>query len=292
VLLEAAAIVDQARVALKRLGVENAVSLVIDDTVIFSDTQGRPDDLGDLMIAMSEHAPVFGAGFRTIRLAAEHEQAGVRYVIEIHCVAEHSKEEPAARVYVGGRIAELEARPGETAESYRDRVASRISEPALLDAARRQFEAFVARVADAVRATFPEGRVIEADATAKVVRPTAAADRAQRPQPGHPAYDPYANYYPSPFEPMLSGLMLGMFMSSAFHPPFIHVVHPSGAPIGTADQLGNHAGELDADAPDPGVAEADYGGDGDYGGGGAEADVGGDFGDGGDFGGGDFGGFD
>ncbi|MEJ7728135.1 MAG: hypothetical protein WKG00_02875 [Polyangiaceae bacterium] len=299
VLLEATAVVEQSRQAMKRLGVDNAVSLVIDDTVIFSDTVGRPNDLGDLMLAMSEHAPVYGQGFRAIRFATEHEEGGLRYIIEVHCLAEHDKDAPAARVYLGGRVRELEARSGESGDAYQARVAPQIAKEGFLDGQRRQFEAFSARLADALRATFPEGRVEEVAAEAKVVRPAAPGAESKRPEPGHAAYDPYAHYYPSPFEPMLSGLMLGMFMSHMFAPPFIHVVHPSGAHIAPADQLDGHGGELAPEAADPGDADSadggDLGGDGDGGGdfGGGDGDAGGDgdFG-GGDFGGGDFGGGD
>ena len=68
--------VDQVRKALGRLGVTNALALVIDDTVIFQDSDGKTDDLPDLVIALSEHASVFGRGFKEMRFAAEHEEAG------------------------------------------------------------------------------------------------------------------------------------------------------------------------------------------------------------------------
>src|SRR5688500_5716917 len=62
--LEATAVVDQVRKGLARLGVTNALALVIDDTVIFQDSDGKTDDLPDLVIALSEHASVFGRGFK------------------------------------------------------------------------------------------------------------------------------------------------------------------------------------------------------------------------------------
>jgi hypothetical protein len=163
-----------------------------------------------------------------------------------------------------------------------------------LEAHRRQFELFVAKVADAIRAAFPDGRVVEREAEAKVVRPATAAEaeRAKRsePQPGADGYDPYAHYRPSPFDGMLSGLMIGSMMSWALAPPWLLFTHPSGAPIASADQLHGHEADLAPGAPDPGEGgfdHADHGGDagGDFG------DHGGDFG-GGDFGGGDFGGGD
>jgi hypothetical protein len=60
VAFEATALVDQVRAALRRLGISNALALVIDDQVIFSDAEGRPEDLGDLVTALGAHAEVFG----------------------------------------------------------------------------------------------------------------------------------------------------------------------------------------------------------------------------------------
>src|SRR5262245_61288706 len=65
--LEATVVVDAVRRALGRLGVGNALSLVIDDTVVFQDSDGKADDLPDLVLALSEHASVFGREFRELR---------------------------------------------------------------------------------------------------------------------------------------------------------------------------------------------------------------------------------
>src|SRR5688572_9172369 len=68
--LEATAIVDAVRGALGRLGVDNALSLVIDDTVIFQDSDGKAGDLPDLVLALADHSSVFGKSFRELRFAA------------------------------------------------------------------------------------------------------------------------------------------------------------------------------------------------------------------------------
>src|SRR5678816_4487006 len=77
VALEATALVDTIKRAFARLGIDNAVSLVVDDTVIFQDSEGRPGDLPDLILALSEHASVFGRGFREMKLAVEKEEANL-----------------------------------------------------------------------------------------------------------------------------------------------------------------------------------------------------------------------
>ena len=64
--IEATAIVEASRDALRRLGATNAISLVIDNTVLFHDRDNQPDDLGDLFLAFHDNSSVFGEGFDAV----------------------------------------------------------------------------------------------------------------------------------------------------------------------------------------------------------------------------------
>jgi hypothetical protein len=295
--LEATAIVDQVRKALARLGVHNALALVIDDTVIFQDSDGKTDDLPDLVIALSEHASVFGRGFKELRFAAEHEETGLHFVIETRARTQHKATEPAAIVSVGGRVKALEPRPGEDADSYKRRVEPLTKDPTAFEAARLQFESFVNRLEDALRASMPEARVEQVRAEARLVKPTSRVPAEQPTRdPALRGYDPYLAYYPSPMGMMLDMMILSTLMHS-FHPsPYIFVTNPVGTPLGTTQDVAADPERLEADA----AGDADHGDSGDSGdqggydeGGGADhggfddgGDMGGDMG--GDFGGGDF----
>ena len=116
-----------------------------------------------------------------------------------------------------------------------------------------QFQSFVGRLEAALRAALPEAVVEEKRADALVVRPT--TQPTQPPQdPRSPMYDPYAVYYPvSPFGMMLDVMLISSFMHMMMPPP-IMVVHPSGAPIGTADTIKDHPEAVEASATDPGTA--------------------------------------
>ncbi len=302
--LEATAVVDGARRALGQLEVNNALSLVIDDQVIFQDSDGKTADLPDLVLALSEHSSVFGRGFRELRFAAEHEEAGLHLVIETRARTEHRRDEPAAFVTVGGRLTAFEPRKGEDAEQYRARVEPLVRDGARVETARLQFESFVGRLENALARMLPDAEVALKKAEAKLIKakPGQLAPASAALSPTHPAYDPYLAYYPSPMGVMLDTMMIASFMSM-MHPPHLFVSHASGAPIGSLDQVAANPDSVADDAPDPGVeasaddandaAGADEGGfdgagDADSGGG---FDDGGGF-DGGDFGGGDFGGFD
>jgi hypothetical protein len=253
--LEATAVVDQVRRALGRMGVGNALSLVIDDQVIFQDSDGKADDLPDLVIALSEHASVFGKGFRELRFAAEHEEAGLRLVIETRAYSEHANTAPAAVLSIGGRIAALEAKKGESAEAYRARVEPLTRDAALFETSRHAFEAFVHRLERALADAMPEARIEEHKAEARLVR--APSKDVQAPAQAtrdvaHPAYDPFMVYYPSPMTTMLDAMMFASFMNMMMPPP-IMVVSPMGSPLGTMDQV---RAEPERASPEA-VAEAD-----------------------------------
>ena len=255
--LEATAIVEVARTALQKLGSTNAISLVIDDHVIFQDREGRPDDFGDLFLAFHENAPVFGGSFRLLRLAAEHEEAGLHLVVEIIARTEHPKHEPAARMVIAGRVRAFEPRPGEDAESYGARIGPVARDPDRLSAHKQQFESFVERLGNALAAAMPAAEVRVIEASARVNKP---ARRDETPAPVTSRhYDPYAYHYGGPLDTMASLILWSTLFSMGTH-------HHHDIPV-------------DPDTPDPGDGDA------------GDGDAGGDMGDAGDAGDFDFGGF-
>jgi hypothetical protein len=247
--LEATAIVDAVRRALGQLGVGNALSLVIDDTVIFQDTDGKADDLPDLVLAMADHASVFGRGFRELRFAAEHEEAGLHLVIEARARTRHHRDEPAAVISIGGRLRDLEPRSGESAEAYRARVEPLTKDPARFETARLAFDSFVARLKAAFASVMPEATLTEREPEARLVktpeRAVAALEEAPR-LPTHPGYDPFLIYYPSPMSTVLDAMLFASFMQMMMPPPVL-VVTPMGVPLGDVGEIQSQP-ELASDA--------------------------------------------
>ncbi len=96
--IEATALVEASRDALRRFGANNAVSLVIDDTVLFNDRDNKPDDLGDLFLAFHDNSSVFGTGFDELRVAVEHREAGPHIVLEVQARTVHAATAPAIRI--------------------------------------------------------------------------------------------------------------------------------------------------------------------------------------------------
>lgn len=286
--LEATAVVDGVRRALTRLGVNNALALVIDETVIFQDSEGRSDDLGDLMLAMADHAAVFGRGFKELRFAAEHQDGNLHLVIETRALTEHDATQPAAVVSVGGRMSALEAREGESPEAFRARVEPMTKDTVAFETARLQFQGFIGRLENALRAAMPQARIEERRAEARLVKATSNVP-AERPvnEPLHPGYDPYNRYYPmSPMGLMLDMMIISSFMHAMHPSPHIFVTNPAGTPLGTTQQVAAEPQRLES-GDQAGAGDQS---DGDQGGDDGQADDGGGYDDGGGDMGGDFGG--
>jgi len=309
--LEATAVVEATRDALRKIGVTNAVSLVIDDTVLFHDREGHADDLGDLFLAFHDNESVFGQGFRELRLAVEHKEAGLHLVLEIQARPEHPKDAAAARMLVSGRIEALTPRPSEDAEAYRKRAEPVATDPKALELYRLQFSALVDRVRDALAGAMPTARVEVEVAEPRIVRPAATPGDKVEQSPTARNYDPYDHYYYSPSW-MMADVFLWSAMFSMMSPPHYAVVDSGNHHQGHTDDPGIQDGPTDAapadadtgswwdgDASTGGGADgADAGGTSDVGGeaggdaGGSWWDDAGGGGDGGGFDGGDFGGFD
>ncbi len=245
--LEATAVVDAVRDALIELGATNAVSLVIDDLVVFQDRERRVDDLGDLFLSFHEHAAAIGGGFGVLRLAVEHEEAGLHLVIEVQARTEHLLLEPAVRVVISGRIQAFEPRPGEDAAAYRARVEPQLGDRTVVSLAEVSFESFVRRTRDAIARAMPEARtrVVAAEVRLAPTGERGATRDGRRPAPTDPDYDPHEAYYPSPMLGVLSMMMMGSVVGSMMGPGLASAF---GAPGGEASSGGDSGGDSDGES--------------------------------------------
>jgi hypothetical protein len=248
--LEAAAVVDAVRAALTELGATNAVSLVIDDLVVFHDREQRPEDLGDLFLAFHDVGAAIGE-FRLLRLAIEHVEAGIHLVLEVQAQPEHLKYEPAVRVVISGRIQAFEPRGREDADAYRARVEPLARDLKIVELAQLSFDSFVVRTRDAIARAMPEARANVTASEARLVVPDQRRARRAEPRPTDRNYDPHDAYYPSPMLGMMSMAMLGSFMLM----PGVQTVDASNTPVEASEPppapdefRGGDGGDADAGA--------------------------------------------
>jgi hypothetical protein len=196
--IEAATFVYELRNALESLGIHNARSLVVDGTTVFHDTRGLDGDLPDLVLALSDHVSLFGDRSKELRLSVEHEEAGLRMVLDATVTSEHGRDAPSARVVVTGQLVELDPRPGESADAYRARLEPLVTDVTLAKTLRLQFGAFMSRVQESLGRAFDETRL-------EVASEVLEADSMAREQVSDPATEAVQSEPAPPVRPVSTG---------------------------------------------------------------------------------------
>jgi hypothetical protein len=261
---------------LSAAGITNAISLTLDDRVLFHDGQRYPNDLPSLVHAARLHAPQAAAGFKLLRAVFEHEESDVHVIVEGTFRSRFPPHEPAAILAFGARLAQVRALPGEEPHETRARVEAFLNDANKLKTVRAHFDWIVNRVRDGVVHGFPEARVDAPESVAQVVRPSrdtvrrlggraaasggssyAQASWQRRAQPGIAPmmavpryYDPWVIWYDDPWYTRGEMLLLDSLVTHAAYAhamaglhagTVVHVVHENGAPICEADAIGQAA---------------------------------------------------
>tara|TARA_R110002096_G_scaffold44524_10_gene119952 strand:+ start:61208 stop:62356 length:1149 start_codon:yes stop_codon:yes gene_type:complete len=104
-----------------RANICDVMSLVVDDSALFVDVEGKDDDAPELLEAARRHtrrSPQFGE----LQLAAEHHIDGLHIVIEVRVLGSVQVGERELQILFSARPEENVHRPGESAESYANRL--------------------------------------------------------------------------------------------------------------------------------------------------------------------------
>ena len=222
---------EQIRQALGRAGIDNAVTLLADDDVLFVDADGTPGDADLLVNAVRESAGRFERGFEVIRAVFEHAEHGMELLIEVTVNRVHKMEDPSATFALSGRLQTLRPLPGEDTEHARERIAKQLADADVVATGVRELSALVGRLEKGAVEAFPRAIVETDDAAAMVVRPDAAQLRAAGATMGVAErgvqyddsarrvgvyYDPWPVYYRDPLDTWVNLMVLDA-MTSPYH---------------------------------------------------------------------------
>jgi len=224
----ALALTENVRKALGRAGINNAVTLLVDDDVVFQDDAGVDDDADLLVSAMRDASGRFERGFDVIRAVFEHSEAGLSSLLEatVHRVAR--KEDPNVTFAIGARIEALRPQPGEETEAARERIGKSLADDNFVPTMVAVLADLVARLEKGALEAFPRA-IVEADSPeVSVSRPGSAEvrelgqladqrranldyDRSR----GHAGvyYDPWRVYYRDPMDTWVNMLMIDAMTS-------------------------------------------------------------------------------
>ncbi len=226
------ALTEQIQQALGLAKIKNAVTLVIDQDVIYQDLDDIDNDADLLVKAARENAPRFIRGFQVLRAVFEHEADGLHALIEITVRAKAKKTEPTATVSVGARIQELRPKEDESLEDAKERIGRALGNAQLVPTYRNALNNLMNKIGAGLQRVFASGRVEVDPADAQVVRPSGQDVRAlgqsggeQRDAdllgapnyPGRggygPYYDPWCTYYRDPMDTFVNLMILDALIS-------------------------------------------------------------------------------
>lgn len=269
---------EQIQTALRIAGIHNAVTLVVDNDVVFQDLDDVDNDAEQMVAAMRRSAGRFSAGFEQLRAVFECEAQGMHSLLEVSVRAKARPTEPHAIVAIGSRIDELRPRDFEDIEVAKERIGKALANAQLVPMYRNVLTALASQVQAGLLRAFPTAHVEVDPADVQVSRPSGddvrelgqnSADRSahlrQAPTWGRqgfshgPHYDPWHVYYRDPMDTFVNLMVLDALISPRYSwgygPGFlgsswssygapVTIVNYNGAAIGNADDIGSYAHQM------------------------------------------------
>jgi hypothetical protein len=271
----ALAVADDVTRAFAMAGVDDAITLLVDADVVYQDLSNVPHDAPRLLEAVHRTPEKFAASFETLRAVFAHEADGMHFIVEASFHASFEQGEPAADFAVSARSGALRPLQGETIEQAKARIEAALSQSEGLTADRATFDAFVGRLADAVRAVFVDGRLEVREPSPQVFKPAMASMQSLASTPLTSAgltlrsappvvaprsyglyYDPWRVYYDDPVDTWVQLMVLDWAMRRPF--ASYGYGYGFGAPVVVVHEYGDPIGELShLDAVGPALGGVD-----------------------------------
>ncbi len=119
----ALAILQQLNMGLRSMNIKNVIRLAVDDYDFYLDEKGVEDDLADAMFELKAKIdPLESEIFNTIYLVLEHDEAAIKYLIEISVTRKHKVGEYPINVIVNGVLQDFQLKDGENPEQLQKRM--------------------------------------------------------------------------------------------------------------------------------------------------------------------------
>gem|GEM_PF-4171065 len=252
--MHALGLIEAVGTLLAGVGVRDAVTVLLDERVVWRDDSANPDDVGWLLQAMRGKPEPFMKPFREVRAVFEHREQGVHTVIEATFQARFQPGTAAGVIALGGRIEELRPLPGETFAQTRARVSALGADPYRAEPHQHVFRAVLGRIRDGLPYALPGARAVQSMARDAAAQrgATLRTDRTFRAPPyPSPYYDPWDVYYRDPYSDWVDRILLDAALHAAAHGHHqhhatdgawempVHVLRTDGALAGEFDDVGS-----------------------------------------------------
>jgi hypothetical protein len=152
--------------------IDNAISLKIDNSMVYLDANDEPHDL-ELMLDAASESKALEREFKTMHLVFSQEDEGLRIIFDTKVDSDVLTTGGQLTLAISARIQEMQIQRGESAKEYADRLKAWASDQTRLEqykvALERKAEALSTLLGDA----FPTSDVSHEPVTVKLHQPTA-----------------------------------------------------------------------------------------------------------------------
>jgi hypothetical protein len=233
--------------ACRKIGVTNAIALLVDKKVLYADAREVENDLA-LILRAAERSRLLRQRFKEMRLALEHRERGLHTIIDIKIQSHVRRGEAEMEMILSSRLEHLRIAAGETAAAYAARIRAFGQAPEAAEEYRQRLETLQERLAAALRAALPGAVIHLTPAQMRLTWPEArqigrfrrlrfGADVCKsgyrpvltRQQRGVYS-DPYYHYYYDPYDDLTNWLLLDTLLHQRTWPsPHWHIVPSDGS---------------------------------------------------------------
>jgi len=240
----------------KSAGLNNVISLMVDDDVMFVDNDAEQDDL-DLAVSQVIHSGRLREALSDIRIVLETRWEGLHIVLDLEIQTSVVLGREEVHLELVGRVEELHIQVGETARDFDKRVREFTQDYSRIEGYRTAMTTFADRVKQALASQLPDCPIRRS----KVYLQVLALQNAQLATLRHlkfgdqvvpPAYRPsplierkglfadrFLYFYYDPYYNYLNWIVLdSLVQDGAWKSPLVRIVEPGGVVVGTGDKLG------------------------------------------------------
>jgi hypothetical protein len=233
--------------AVRKIGVTNAISLLVDKKVLYADAHEVENDL-DRILRAAERSRLLRQRFKEMHLALEHRERGLHTIIDINIQGHVMRGEAEMEIILSSRLEHLRIAAGETAAAYAARIRAFGQAPEAAEEYRQRLETLQERLAAALRAALPGAVIHPTPAQIRLTWPEVrqigrfrrlrfGADvrtSGYRPVPTRQQRgvysDPYYHYYYDPYYDLTNWLLLDTLLHQHTWPsPHWHIVPLDGS---------------------------------------------------------------
>lgn len=152
--------------------IDNAISLKVDESIVYLDANDEPHDL-ELMLNAANDSQMLEREFNTMHLVFSQEDEGLRSIFDAKIDSDVLATGGQLTLTISARIQEMQIKRGESAKEYADRLRAWASEQTQLDQYKTALERKTQALSTLLGETFPGSKVSHEPVTIKLHQPTA-----------------------------------------------------------------------------------------------------------------------